>query len=139
MAGVLALPGREVFCAYRVDLWLLKNREVAAANAIRFLFAITFFGSCLLFPAYFQQVLGKTPLESGLLLIPQTLSAAAVMPIMGRLIEKRGPRGVVLTGPTLVVVSAKRSSLRLNAIQRQPQHGRVRRFEIVIRCGRRAG
>ncbi len=31
-----------------VDLRLFKSREVAAANAVRFLFAITFFGSFLL-------------------------------------------------------------------------------------------
>jgi MFS transporter, DHA2 family, multidrug resistance protein len=84
-----------------IDLRLLKNREVAAANAIRFLFALTFIGSCLLFPGYLQQVLGKTRLESGLFLVPQTLSAAAVMPIVGRLLEKRGPRGIVLIGATL--------------------------------------
>jgi MFS transporter, DHA2 family, multidrug resistance protein len=83
-------------------LRLLKNREVAAANAIRFLFAVTFFGCCLLFPAYFQQVLGKTPFQAGLLLIPQTVAAAAVMPIVGRLMEKRGPRAVVLIGATLI-------------------------------------
>jgi MFS transporter, DHA2 family, multidrug resistance protein len=87
-----------------IDLRLLKNREVAAANAIRFLFAITFIGSCLLLPGYFQQVLGKTPFQSGLLLIPQTLSAAAVIPIVGRLMEKRGPRGIVLIGTTLAVM-----------------------------------
>ncbi len=40
-----------------IDLRLLKNREVAPANATRFLFASMFFGSCLLHPGYFQQVL----------------------------------------------------------------------------------
>ncbi len=86
-----------------IDLRLLRHREVAAANAIRFLFAAAFFGSCLLLPAYFQQVLGKTPLESALYLIPQTLGAAAAMPIVGRLMEQRGPRDVVLFGAALTV------------------------------------
>jgi EmrB/QacA subfamily drug resistance transporter len=87
-----------------IHLRLLKNREVAAANAFRFLFAIPFFGSCLLFPAYFQQVLGGTAFQSGLFLLPQTLGAAGVMPIVGRVMEKRGPRGVVLLGTTLTVM-----------------------------------
>jgi len=109
VAGLVLIGGFVIHALRRadralIDLRLLRNREVAAANAIRFLFAITFFGSCLLFPAYFQQVLGKTPLESGLLLIPQTLAAAAVMPLVGRLMQKRGPRGVVLTGTTLIAV-----------------------------------
>jgi MFS transporter, DHA2 family, multidrug resistance protein len=85
-------------------LRLLRNRDVAAANAIRFPFAITFSGCCLLFPAYFQQVLSKTTLESGLLLIPQTLAAAAVTPIAARVRERRGPRGVVLVGAALTVI-----------------------------------
>ena len=59
-----------------IHLRLLKNQEVAAANAFRFLFCVAFFGSCLLFPAYFQQVLGKTAFQSGLFLLPQTLGAA---------------------------------------------------------------
>jgi EmrB/QacA subfamily drug resistance transporter len=87
-----------------IDLRLLKIRDVAAANAIRFLFCIAFFGCLLLFPGYFQQVLGKTPLASGLYLVPQTVAAAGVMPIVGRLLEKRGPRGIVLIGATLTVI-----------------------------------
>ncbi|MDT5224233.1 MAG: hypothetical protein QOG19_1640 [Mycobacterium sp.] len=85
-----------------IDLRLLKNRGVAAANATRFLFAVAFFGCCLVFPGYFQQVLGKTPFQSGLLLLPQTLGAAAVMPVVGREMERRGPRGIVLIGTLLL-------------------------------------
>jgi MFS transporter, DHA2 family, multidrug resistance protein len=86
-----------------VDLRLLRNRMVASANATRFLYAIAFFGTFLLLPGYFQQVLGKTPLQSGLLLLPPTLTAAAVAPLVGHLTEKRGPRDVVLAGMSLIV------------------------------------
>lgn len=86
-----------------IDLRLLRSREVASANATRFVFAAAFSGTGLLLPGYFQQVLGKTPLQSGLLLAPQTIGAAAVMPVVGRLMEKRGPRDVVLVGTTLIV------------------------------------
>ena len=86
-----------------IDLRLLRNRMVASANATRFLYAVAFFGTCLLLPGYFQQVLGKTPLQSGLLLLPQTLTAATVAPLAGHLTEKRGPRDVVLAGMTLIV------------------------------------
>jgi MFS transporter, DHA2 family, multidrug resistance protein len=87
-----------------IDLRLLRNRDVAATNAIRFPFAITFSGCRLLFPAYFQQVLSKAPLESGLLLIPQTLAVATVMPIAARLRARRGPRGMALAGTALTVI-----------------------------------
>ncbi|ORW03023.1 hypothetical protein AWC15_06015 [Mycobacterium lacus] len=87
-----------------IDLHLLEHRAVAAANATRFLFAVAFFGSLLLFPAYFQQVLGKTPLESGLFLVPQTASAAVAIPIVGRLMERRGPRRAALIGTALTAM-----------------------------------
>ena len=105
----LAMVGAFVWHAVRspgrplIDLRLLRSRDVAAANAIRFLFVTGFFGSLLLFPAYFQQVLGASPLASGLLLLPQTAGAAAVLPLVGRMLDKRGPRGVVLVGTALVV------------------------------------
>jgi MFS transporter, DHA2 family, multidrug resistance protein len=86
-----------------IDLRLLRNRMVASANATRFLYAVAFFGTCLLLPGYFQQVLGKTPLQSGLLLLPQTLTAATVAPLVGHLTEKRGARDVVLAGMTLII------------------------------------
>jgi hypothetical protein len=41
-----------------LDLRLLQHRVVAAANATRFLFAMSFLGAGLIFPLYFQQVLG---------------------------------------------------------------------------------
>ncbi|OBF87932.1 multidrug transporter [Mycobacterium sp. 852002-51163_SCH5372311] len=87
-----------------IDLRLLKNRAVAAANATRFLFVVAFFGSLLLLPGYFQQVLAKTPLESGLLLLPQTLGAAAVIPIVGAMLERKGPRRIVLFGTAFMSV-----------------------------------
>ncbi|MHA7650354.1 DHA2 family efflux MFS transporter permease subunit [Mycobacterium sp. ML4] len=98
VAHALRRDGRAV-----IDLRLLQKREIAAANATRFLFAVAFFGCCLLFPAYFQQVMRKTPLQSGMLLLPQTLGAAVVMPVVGRVMDRRGPRGVVLTGTVLMV------------------------------------
>lgn len=104
LVGAFVLQAlRRADCAL-IDLRLLKHRQIAAANTIRFLFVTAFFGCCLLFPGYFQQVLGRSPFQAGLLLIPQTLSAAAVMPIVGRLMDKRGPRGVVLTGSMSTVL-----------------------------------
>jgi MFS transporter, DHA2 family, multidrug resistance protein len=86
-----------------INVRLLKVRQVGAANVVRFLFATAFVGSCLLLPGYFQQAFGSTPFESGLLLIPQTLAAAAVMPVAGRLMERWSPRSVVLIGTVLAL------------------------------------
>src|ERR1700731_3411640 len=68
-----------------------------------FLFAAAFFGAGLLFPSYFQQLLGQTPLQSGVHLIPQGLGAILTMPIAGQFMDKRGPGKIVLVGVTLIL------------------------------------
>jgi EmrB/QacA subfamily drug resistance transporter len=105
--GLLLIIGFVVHALYRtehplIDLRLFKNRVVALANATMFLFAVAFFGAGLLFPSYFQQLLGQTPLQSGLHLIPQGLGAMLTMPIAGRIMDKRGPGWVVLAGITVI-------------------------------------
>jgi MFS transporter, DHA2 family, multidrug resistance protein len=85
-----------------IDLRLFKNRVVTLANTAMFLFAAAFFGAGLLFPSYFQQLLGQTPLQSGLHLIPQGLGAMLTMPIAGQFMDKRGPGKIVLVGITLI-------------------------------------
>ena len=87
-----------------IDLRLFKNRVVTLANLAMFLFAVGFFGVGLLYPSYFQQLLHQTPLQSGLHLIPQGLGAMATMPLAGTLMDKRGPRNVLLVGIALVSI-----------------------------------
>lgn len=85
-----------------IDLHLFDNRAMTLANATMFLFAVAFFGSGLLFPSYFQQLLGQTPMQSGVHMIPQGLGAVLTMPIAGQLVDRRGPGKVVLVGITLI-------------------------------------
>ena len=87
-----------------IDLRLFTNRVVTLANLSMFLFAVGFFGVALLYPSYFQQLLHQTPLQSGLHLIPQGLGAMATMPLAGTLMDKRGPRNILLVGIALVSI-----------------------------------
>jgi MFS family permease len=74
---------------------------VLAANTARFLFAMSFLGACLILPLYFQQVLGATPMKAGMLFVPQAIGTALSLPIIGRIVDQRGPRTVVLVGTVL--------------------------------------
>jgi MFS family permease len=56
----------------------------------------------LLLPSCLQQVLHETPLQSGLQMIPQGLGAMVAMPLAGTLMDKRGPRNVLLVGLALI-------------------------------------
>jgi DHA2 family multidrug resistance protein len=85
-----------------IDLRLFENRVVTLANSAMFLFSVGFFGVVLLLPSYFQQLLHQTPLQSGLHMVPQGLGAMLAMPLAGTLMDKRGPRNVLLVGITLI-------------------------------------
>ncbi|MDO7868293.1 DHA2 family efflux MFS transporter permease subunit [Nocardioides jiangxiensis] len=84
-----------------IDLRLFRDKQMTIAVIAMALFAVAFFGAGLLFPLYFQQVLGKNALHSGLLLIPQGLGAVLTMPVAGVLSDKIGPGKVVMTGIVL--------------------------------------
>jgi MFS transporter, DHA2 family, multidrug resistance protein len=107
LLGLTLIAAFVLHALYRVghpliDLALFKNRVVTLANLSMFLFSVGFFGAVLVLPSYFQQVLHETPLQSGLQLIPQGLGAMLTMPLAGTLMDKRGPRNVLLIGITLV-------------------------------------
>jgi MFS transporter, DHA2 family, multidrug resistance protein len=85
-----------------IDLRLFENRVVTFANSAMFLFSVGFFGVVLLLPSYFQQLLHQTPLQSGVHMIPQGLGAMLAMPLAGTLMDKRGPRNVLLVGIALI-------------------------------------
>lgn len=84
-----------------VDLHLFRDRAMTIAIVAMALFAVAFFGAGLLFPLYFQQVLGHKAMGSGLLLIPQGVGAVLTMPSAGVLSDKIGPGKVVMTGIVL--------------------------------------
>jgi EmrB/QacA subfamily drug resistance transporter len=84
-----------------IDLGLLRQRVVLAANTARFLFAMSFLAMCLILPLYFQQVLGATPMKAGMLFVPQAIGTALSSLVIGRIVDQRGPRTVVLVGTVL--------------------------------------
>jgi EmrB/QacA subfamily drug resistance transporter len=100
-----------------IDLKLLRQPVVAAANTARLLFAMAFLGAGLLLPLYFQEVLGATPTKAAMLFVPQFVGAAVFAPIIGRLTDQRGPRGAVVVG---TVVSTAGLGVFIWAIN-QPQ------------------
>src|SRR6266568_4648501 len=103
MAAGLAMVAAFCWYALRVpkpliDLRLLRSRGFAAAAAANLMLGIALFGVALLLPLYLEIVRGRTPLQTGLLLIPQGLGAALAMPVAGALTDRIGARPVVLGG-----------------------------------------
>jgi EmrB/QacA subfamily drug resistance transporter len=86
-----------------IDVSLFARRGFAAAAATNFLLGIALFGSLILLPLYYQLVRGESPLDTGLLLVPQALGAALAMPFAGRLTDEIGARVVIPFGVVLAL------------------------------------
>jgi EmrB/QacA subfamily drug resistance transporter len=88
-----------------LDLSLFRAPGFAASAVTVMLTGAALFGAMLLLPLYLQVDRGESTLSTGLLMAPQGLGAALVMPISGRLTDRVGGGPVVLFG-MLVVTGA---------------------------------
>jgi MFS family permease len=87
-----------------IDVKLFKNRTMSAASLTTGSFALAMFGAMFLVPLYYQVVREKSALDAGLLLAPQGVGAALMMPIAGKLTDEIGPGRIVLTGLGFLLV-----------------------------------
>ena len=81
-----------------VEVRLFRSRGFAAAAGTTFLLGAALFGSMILLPLYYQVARGESPLDSGLLIVPQGLGAAVGMNIGGRLTDRFGGGRVIPFG-----------------------------------------
>jgi EmrB/QacA subfamily drug resistance transporter len=87
-----------------IEVRLFRHRQFSAAAVTTFAFGAALFGGMFLLPIYYQVVRGQSPLTSGLLMAPQGIGAALVMPLAGRYTDRFGAGRVVPVG--LVVAAA---------------------------------
>jgi len=71
-----------------VNLKVMNNRSYAFTTIFTFVAGLGLFTSVFVYPVLAQRVLGFTPLETGLSLLPPTLIGVVMMPIIGRLMSK---------------------------------------------------
>ncbi|MGW1726977.1 MFS transporter [Streptomyces sp. NPDC002306] len=77
---------------------LFRSRAFAGINAASMLMFLGMFGSIFLLSQYMQGVLGYSPTEAGLRMLPWTGMPMIVAPIAGILSDRIGGRPVVATG-----------------------------------------
>jgi EmrB/QacA subfamily drug resistance transporter len=88
-----------------LDVRLFGRRSVGAAAGTTMLFGMAYFGAALLLPLYLQLARGESALNAGLLIAPQGLGAALMMPFAGRATDRTGPGRVVLVGLLVTIIS----------------------------------
>ncbi|WP_254398759.1 MFS transporter [Streptomyces sp. AC602_WCS936] len=77
---------------------LFRSRAFAGVNAASLLMFLGMFGSIFLLSQYMQNVLGYTPTEAGLRMLPWTGMPMLVAPLAGILSDRIGGRPVVAAG-----------------------------------------
>jgi EmrB/QacA subfamily drug resistance transporter len=88
-----------------VDMNLFRSAGFSAAAASIFLLGAALFGAMLLLPLYYQVDRGESALSAGLLMAPQGIGAALVMPVSGRLTDRIGGGRVALFGIALMTLA----------------------------------
>lgn len=79
-----------------VELRVLKNGNLRIGTIMSFILGFGLYGSTFIIPLYTQSLLGWTAYQSGMLMIPASLTTAFMMPIVGKLISKGVPQNVMV-------------------------------------------
>ncbi|MFT3854074.1 MAG: MFS transporter [Ilumatobacteraceae bacterium] len=81
-----------------LDLNLFRIRSFSVANLAQVLFTGSAFGWLVLFPSFFVDVWGWSPLAAGFGLAPSAALSALLSPVAGRLADRVGHRWLVAIG-----------------------------------------
>ena len=85
-----------------VDLRILKNRELSIGMFTTFILGFGLFGSVFVFPIFCQNLLGFTAQQTGELLIPGGLATIFMMPMVGKLLQRKFPPQIMASGGFLL-------------------------------------
>lgn len=81
-----------------VNLRTFKNISFGTGNVVMFFVFFNLFASIVLLPIFLQTLMGYTATLSGLVLGPGGLATLLAMPIVGRLVTKVNPKGLLTFG-----------------------------------------
>lgn len=88
-----------------VDLTTFCDRNFLLGNLVLFIFSFTLFGSSFLLPLYFQNGLGYSTYETGLMLLPIGLTQGVFAGFTGWIIKKIPARFVIFSGIVLLGIT----------------------------------
>lgn len=88
-----------------VDFSFFQSRSFLGANLVAFAISFGMFATFFFLALYMQNVLGYSPLETGVRFLPATLVIMVAGPLAGRLSDKIGPRTPLVIGLLFVTAS----------------------------------
>jgi len=104
-AAAVAAAAFAAIEAYRespmLPVGLLRNRTFAGANIVGALMFFGMIGTIFFLTLYLQDVLGYSPAQAGLRLLPLSGMILIFAPVAGKLSDRVGSRGFMTAGPAL--------------------------------------
>jgi EmrB/QacA subfamily drug resistance transporter len=107
VVGLVAFTLIELFTAKEplLDLRLFKDRTFLNANLLGYVSVLALFGAEFLLPIYLQSLRGRSPLETGMILLPMAVTSGILVIISGRIYDRIGPRPLMIVGFSILVVN----------------------------------
>jgi DHA2 family multidrug resistance protein len=106
VVGSVVFVWRELTTAFpAVNLRVLRYRSLAAGSVFSAVLGSGLYGALFTIPIFCQQMLGYTPMQTGMVLLPGALTAAFLMPVAGRLSTLLDPRIMVGVGAVTIAAS----------------------------------
>lgn len=108
-AGLISLVAFIVYEATRrdplLDVRLFRIPQFTNSNVVGWVSTVALFGAEFMLPLYLQNLRGLSAVDTGLILMPQGLSIALAGPLAGRLVDRIGPRWIVMFGFVLMAIN----------------------------------
>jgi EmrB/QacA subfamily drug resistance transporter len=100
-----------------IDTRMFRQRNLTGASVVVFVLDFALGAVLFFFPTYLQDLLGYNALQTGLLLLPASVTMMVAMPVGGRLFERLGPLppivgGMAISGLAMLLLSDISSSTR---------------------------
>jgi EmrB/QacA subfamily drug resistance transporter len=88
-----------------VDFAFFRSRQFVGATAVAFMVTFAMFAMFFFLALYMQNILGYSPLETGVRFLPSTLLVMVAGPVSGKLSDRIGPRWLMTVGLLLIAAS----------------------------------
>lgn len=85
-----------------LDLSVLRDLTYSVSQVVIGVATVALYSAMLLLPLFLQNVRGLGAMETGVILLPNAIAAALMMPISGRLADKVGARPLAVPGLLLL-------------------------------------
>jgi MFS transporter, DHA2 family, lincomycin resistance protein len=105
VVGIVLFVFRQISLQKRdgalLDLRTFKSPTFTFSITMLVVSMMAFFGTIIVLPIYLETVLGLSPINTGLLLLPGGLLMGFLAPFVGRFYDKHGPTALLTTGAIL--------------------------------------